>query len=121
MRPTRTGRVFPKGTFQRSSSRLCVPRYTFLVVGHGSLGERVSDVVRASRTCLRADVVPPERALARICAERPDHVLFCGPHRHAELAAVRELVRSLPVPPATQFGLADATPAGEIMLAAPMA
>ncbi len=95
-----------------------MPRYTFLVVGRGELADRVHAVVRASPSCLHAQLVPPERALAWICAERPDHALFCGPDRHEELRSVRELVAATPVPPSTVFGVADATAAGRIVLAA---
>jgi hypothetical protein len=118
MGPGRASKSFPKGTWKKTGSGLCVPRYTFLVVGRGSIGERVYDVVRASASCLRAQLVPPERALAWICAERPDHALFCGPDRHEELEAVRQLVGSVPVPPSTAFGLADTTPGGQVVLAA---
>lgn len=112
-------RAFRKGTWRRSPVGLHAPRYTYLVVGRGPLGHQVHDRVRRSQDCLRARLIAPERAVARIFDERPDHALFCGPDRHAQLAAVRELVAALPSPPATWFGLAETTPYGDIVLTAP--
>lgn len=90
-----------------------------MIVGRGPLADRVYDTMRRAPDCARARLVAPQHALARICDERPDHALFCGPDRASVLAAIRDLVVALPDPPATSFALVETTAFGGLALAEP--